>query len=313
MPFLRVDPWREQYFKKYDCPDNVQIPTKDNDAFQFNPDYNWVYNKLMVSQKAGVKCAPHGVIPNIPYPVFGKPIYNLRSMGAGIEIYWNEKDYLEKMKPGYMWVEFLVGEHLSTDAAVINGKVIWQFHTKGYPLNEGAFDYWEFVQNDDHSFLIKTFIENNLAGYSGMVNIETIGGKCIEMHLRFADQWTDLYGNWFVKSLIDLYTKKEFSIGTVSRHGYSLALFCEPFNYKKPDQNLIDNLLKEYTNISSIQLSFFEDRTTDYHSKPPGGQRVACINGYNLKECQKVREILHQLILSCTKITNNAKQIDETK
>ena len=37
MPFLRVDPWREQYFKKYDCPDNVQIPTKDNDAFQFNP------------------------------------------------------------------------------------------------------------------------------------------------------------------------------------------------------------------------------------------------------------------------------------
>jgi hypothetical protein len=27
-----------------------------------------------------------------------------------------------------------------------------------------------------------------------MVNLETIGGRIIEVHLRFADQWPDLYG-----------------------------------------------------------------------------------------------------------------------
>ena len=32
------------------------------------------------------------------------------------------------------------------------------------------------------------------AGYTGMVNFETIGGRIIEAHLRFADQWPDLYG-----------------------------------------------------------------------------------------------------------------------
>ena len=27
-----------------------------------------------------------------------------------------------------------------------------------------------------------------------MINLETIGGRIIEVHLRFADQWPDLYG-----------------------------------------------------------------------------------------------------------------------
>ena len=34
----------------------------------------------------------------------------------------------------------------------------------------------------------------HLAGYTGMFNLETIGGRIIEVHLRFADQWPDLYG-----------------------------------------------------------------------------------------------------------------------
>ena len=36
--------------------------------------------------------------------------------------------------------------------------------------------------------------EKHLAGYTGMLNLETIGGTIIEAHLRFADQWPDLYG-----------------------------------------------------------------------------------------------------------------------
>ena len=39
-----------------------------------------------------------------------------------------------------------------------------------------------------------------------MVNLETIGARIIEVHLRFADQWPDLYGGepW-VESLVRLY------------------------------------------------------------------------------------------------------------
>jgi hypothetical protein len=42
-----------------------------------------VYNKLIIAEKQNLPCGPHGT-PAINYPVFSKPIYNLRSMGAGI-------------------------------------------------------------------------------------------------------------------------------------------------------------------------------------------------------------------------------------
>ena len=35
-----------------------------------------------------------------------------------------------------------------------------------------------------------------------MANFETIGGRIIEVHLRFADQWPDLYGTGWVDALI---------------------------------------------------------------------------------------------------------------
>ena len=40
--------------------------------------------------------------------------------------------------------------------------------------------------------------QKHLAGYTGMLNLETIGGTIIEAHLRFADQWPDLYGPGWV-------------------------------------------------------------------------------------------------------------------
>jgi hypothetical protein len=35
-----------------------------------------------------------------------------------------------------------------------------------------------------------------------MLNLETIGGTIIEVHLRFADQWLDLYGPGWVDAVV---------------------------------------------------------------------------------------------------------------
>jgi hypothetical protein len=43
-----------------------------------------------------------------------------------------------------------------------------------------------------------------------MLNLETIGGKIIEVQLRFADQWPDLYGKAFLEEVVKLYSKKSF-------------------------------------------------------------------------------------------------------
>ena len=35
-----------------------------------------------------------------------------------------------------------------------------------------------------------------------MMNFETIGGKIIEAHLRFADQWCDLNGKGWIEAMV---------------------------------------------------------------------------------------------------------------
>jgi hypothetical protein len=48
-------------------------------------------------------------------------------------------------------------------------------------------------------------VHRHLGGYTGMLNVETIGGTIIEAHLRFADQWPDLYGAGWVEAVVGLY------------------------------------------------------------------------------------------------------------
>lgn len=294
MPIIQPDSWRKQFFNSVICPENVIIPTKDTDAYCLNPQHNWVYNKLVVANKQDIKAGPHGTtITN--YPVFSKPIYNLRSMGAGIEVFNNAEEYYQSLKPGYMWSTLLTGEHFSSDVAVIDGKVEWICHTKGFPLESGTFDYWALQNNKQLHDIIGDFVANHLSTYTGMLNFETIGNKIIEIHLRFADQWPDIYGTWFINSLVNLYANKTFPVGNYIEEGYSVVLFASPNSYKKPKAEEIEALLKiEY--ISSIQLPFHESAIPESHSMPPGGMRIAIVNGFNLEACQYVRERLKVLL-----------------
>ena len=52
------------------------------------------------------------------------------------------------------------------------------------------------------------WVQRNLAGYTGMLNLETIGATIIEAHLRFSDQWPDLYGPGWVDALVGLYERQ---------------------------------------------------------------------------------------------------------
>ncbi|XP_065666136.1 uncharacterized protein LOC136087394 [Hydra vulgaris] len=298
MPILEPDSWRQQYFENYLCPEDVIIPTQDIDAYHLFPEYNWVYNKLLVAEKQNLPCGPHGTLPpkDCKYPIFSKPIYNLRGMGACIQIFKDEEEYLNSMKPGHMWSKLLVGEHWSSDVALVDGKLKWQCHTRGHALKDGTFDYWEIKENNFLNTRIQDFVEQLFSGYTGMMNLETIDGVIIEIHLRFADQWPDLYGDWFVPSLVNLYANKEFTVGLSKGNGYSVVLFNEPRQYKKPAPEVIDNLKKQFLNVTSIQLTFDEHVPFNSYSNPPGGYSVAVINGFDLNECKQLREKLFQII-----------------
>jgi hypothetical protein len=116
-----------------------------------------------------------------------------------------------------------------------------------------------------------------------MVNLETIGSKIIDAHLRFTDQWPDLYGQDWIERLVELYAHKRWRDSSAApRTGYSVALFGEHGpRYRMIEPAQVAALRREF-DISSIQLTFHEDGPPEAHAMPPGGFRLAIVNGWNL-------------------------------
>ncbi len=294
MPIVERDPWRMQYFEHVACPENAVVPTEDGDAYLLFPKFRWIYNKLLIAESQGLACGLHGMAPET-FPVFSKPVYNMRGMGAGSRIFRTSRDYQLNQRPGHMWMELLKGEHVSTDAAVVDGEPRWWRHVTGKSIDEGMFDYWAVLAEahpqieDDCGQWLRT----NLRGYTGMVNLETIDARIIEVHLRFSDQWPDLYGAGWTEALVRLYAEGVWDYPDDDRRdGYSVVLFGpHGLQYWHPDPELVAELLKEPT-LTSIQITFHEDKPPKAHSMPPGGFRLAIINGWDLEAGRAARERL---------------------
>ena len=284
MPIIEPAPWRHQYFANAGCPDDVFIPADDPEAWAWNPEHRWVFDKLQVALSQGLDAAPHGLAP-IHYPVFSKPIFNFGGLGAGSRVLASDAGYRAHNTPGHMWMPLCRGAHVSTDAAVVDGAVAWIRHATGLPTHDGMFDYWTVHADDrpDLSASLTVWTQTHLAGYTGMINVETIGGTIIEAHLRFADQWPDLYGDGWVAALVELYRDHRWHFSDERRRdGYSLALFGRHGqHFKHPPETVIDAVLA-LPGISSVQITFYEDRAPEAHSMPPGGFRVALVNAWDL-------------------------------
>ena len=284
MPIIEVDPWRLQYFEHTRCPDHIEIPTDDPDCWRLYPDHRWLYNKLAVAESQGLECAPHGVIPT-SYPVFSKPIFNLKGMGVDAHLLRSDSDYRARARPGCMWMAFLEGEHVSSDIAIVRGEALWWRHAVGLALPGGAFDYWTVhaAARPELERYCGAWMREHLAGYTGMVNLETIGGKIIEAHLRFSDQWPDLYGERWLDAVVRLYEHGVWHYDDRARRdAYSVVLFATHQNgYRHPSRALVDELLTQ-PQLASIQITFHEDRDAQLHAAPPGGMRLAIVNCHDL-------------------------------
>ena len=108
MPICEADPWRLQYFAHVETAAN--IPTEDSDAWQWYPRHRWIYDKLAVALSQKLEAGPHGTPPP-RFPVFSKPIVNLKGMGAGSRVLHSQADYEEHYAPGHFWMPLLDGRH----------------------------------------------------------------------------------------------------------------------------------------------------------------------------------------------------------
>jgi hypothetical protein len=294
MPICERDPWRLQFFTQVSCPDDILIPTDDPDAWNWYPDHRWVYDKLKIAMSQGLACGPHGVQPST-YPVFSKPMMNMKGMGIGSRIVQSAEDFDANYQPGHMWMEYLVGAHVSTDCAVVRGRVAWIRHCTGDAAGDGMFVRWTIHAAVDphlHAYLAD-WIARNLPDYTGMMNFETIGGRIIEAHLRFADQWCDLYGKGWVEALVHLYANSEWRFDDSARSdSYSLPLFAihdRPFRH--PPQGMQD-CIRQITGVTSLQITFYEEKAPNIHPMPPGGFRIGIVNCTDLASGEEARRAL---------------------
>jgi hypothetical protein len=294
MPICEADPWRLQYFAHVKTA--ALIPTEDSDAWQWYPRARWVYDKLAVALSQQLEAGPHGTLPR-RFPVFSKPIVNLRGMGIGSRVLGSDADYLAHYAPGHFWMTLLEGRHVSSDVAVVDGEPCWWRHVTGKPAGAGTFDHW-IVHAEPHAG-IETYcgewIRKNLAGYTGMLNLETIGEKIIEVHLRFADQWPDLYGPGWVDAVVCLYEGGAWEFDDDDRsEGYSVVLFGPHGAHRRHPPAALVDAIKATPGVTSVQITFHEDRPPEQHAMPPGGFRLAIVNGFDLHAALAARQRLRE-------------------
>lgn len=280
MPIVERDPWRGQYFENVPCPEDVFIPTDDPDSWTWYPQHRWIYDKLKVAESQGLPCGPHGVVPE-RFPVFSKPMINLKGMGIGSRVIATAEDFHQSYEPGHMWMALLTGDHVSTDCAVENGEIRWSRHATGVPWVEGTFKHWTIHAGakpliEDN---LKNWVRRHMPGYFGMMNFETIGGRIIEAHLRFADQWCDLYGKGWVEAVIGLYATGHWAFDDHDRRdGYSVPLFAAHGNAFRHPPPALQERLRSLPHISSLQITFHEAKDPSQHAMPPGGFRLGIVN-----------------------------------
>lgn len=294
MPIVEPAPWRHQYFQHVACPDDVFIPADDPEAWAWNHAHRWVFDKLQVALSQGLEAAPHGLPPR-HYPVFSKPIFNFGGLGFGSRVVASRAEYDAAYTPGHLWMPLLEGRHVSTDLAVVEGRVAWSRHATGLPTHGGMFDYWIVHAAPepalDHA--LAGWISRLLPTYTGMLNVETIGGVIIEAHLRFADQWPDLYGEGWVEALVRLYGERRWTfVDAGRRDGYSLALFLPHGRRRRHPPADVQRAVLAMPGVTSLQITFHEDRPPEAHTMPPGGFRVALVNAVDLEQGKAAREHL---------------------
>lgn len=131
----------------------------------------WLYDKLIVSKTLGYVCGPKGLtVPEAKLYVV-RPITNMLGMSIGTSYYYI-KDDTDYLPDGTFWCEMFTGRHLSVD----------YYNGEQKLCVEGFKDYIRF--NKWQKVYDKIPYPDFLSFVDGWVNIEFIGGKIIEIHLR---------------------------------------------------------------------------------------------------------------------------------
>lgn len=279
---------------------NFNILENDIDAFQYYKDFSIVYNKFQIAQDQNLICGIYPIKP-IQYPVVSKPIYNLLGMGTGSKKITNCEE-LDCFNNGNFWCEFLNGDHYSWDLIVRNGIILYHTCFLGVKKTFGTFEYWKQLELGIPKN-VYFFLNKYLKNFTGNVNLETIGGKVIEIHLRMGDI-----------DLVDYDVIKLSILNLIEKNDDIIKIQMNIINQKKinyiylvPVWEKLDKFINLENKYNYIKEHFKyildeDDNITSYyfddvnHPNPDGYKRWFLLLSYDLKKTIKIKNKMENLI-----------------
>lgn len=293
MTWASYNPIKQMPFHYGDVSDtDVLIPTTDPVAWCQFSEYRHIYNKMFICASQEITHGPIGTFPT-EYPVCVKPITNLLGGSVKSQVCHNLEQYQQITDPSLFWSPYHMGDHISVDFIVKNGMIQEAFLFRGEKLQHGAFDYWELLHEDEHYFeyrLVHTWVEENLKGYTGCVNVEAIGGKIIEAQLRMGD--IDRLGDpTLMQAIHDLYASGQWDWQPGEYFPdkfYLAALFAQPNTTFELNKKLVGRICDD--------LTYYQIDDPDmYHTNPSHGNRVAIFCDDNWDSVARARNIVAAL------------------
>jgi hypothetical protein len=161
--------------------------TDDASTWQTCPvSWLWIYDKVIVARKQDILAAPAGVaVPHAGWYVV-RPITNIRMMGRGARKVYLEPGDEDQVPDGYFWMELLQGDHVSVDYRWGDQVLAVQgFRDDSDRLDR--FDRWERI---DRKYPLPYMLQG-LQHMTKWINIEMIGDRIIEVHLRHNDDFAN--------------------------------------------------------------------------------------------------------------------------
>lgn len=151
-----------------------------------DPSDLWVLDKLILSLNLGYSCGPIGVdVPSAGYYIV-RPAVNALGLGLGAEKVWIEES-TDDLPLGFFWCEWFEGRHLSVDFK--DGKCL--FVVEG-TKESNTFTKWTKWEKVDVDCELPEILIPLVEKYQ-TINVEMIGDKIIEVHLRGNPDF--VYGN----------------------------------------------------------------------------------------------------------------------
>ncbi len=284
---------REHFFEEIDSTD-VTIPIFDPATYKMYPEFRWMHNKMLICDKQNIWNVPDGCsLDDDHFPLFRKPIINIHGMSRGAQVVPDKDTYEATYSPGHFLMPVLEGRHLSIDVVVCKGKIEWLAALEGFKDENGSFLKWEKVQlPTDVYHIVYLWCAFQLRGHVGVVNLETIGTKIIECHLRMSSQTIDLNGKGWLEAVVELYRsgKWMFDDKHTPKEAYSIPIRTTQsgmYYFKDSAHIQARQLCSSVLDYIILNQDIRDIEMHDDHSYV-----LAVLNGFNLEDLSRAKRLM---------------------